>query len=374
MRCDCGLDDAVGEYTCRFCGKTEHIPYCVLCDDSQISQHESWGIRRCGPPTPEVDRLPCPNCDGGKKSAQHGGIPGGCSCCSWTGKVNRNELPGDPPPGAFLICSSAWSGSTLLCYLLGAHSRIFGAGGVVHWAAHAALDLPEEDLEDYFKIDPCGYRRRTSVFPEHYCCGERVCHVWSKIKLPRISDVPQTVCQATGTDWLADTSKSWHWYEQLIERGGRFILILLHKPIWGFAASGARYGKPPVDHVDKLPLDRLDYLAWEYIRYYQGFRALVERHPGVPLINIRYEDLGRDPLTAISPLMDQAQLQVEEGQLDWASMKQHQVGGNGYVNMAKGKRDSQISLDKKVDEASQATRQHLLSQPGAQDIHEWLGR
>jgi len=57
----------------------------------------TYGIRRCGEPTPEGQKRPCPECKGtGKQPLGTGwdGFPDmRCVACDGVGKVNLNKTP-----------------------------------------------------------------------------------------------------------------------------------------------------------------------------------------------------------------------------------------------------------------------------------------
>lgn len=81
----------VTEWTCPHCGETYDFEGDSVGNAGWWDAHETWGVRRCGEPTPEYRKRTCPVCHGtgndpGRPTVQ-GGL-GVCSCCDSTGMVN----------------------------------------------------------------------------------------------------------------------------------------------------------------------------------------------------------------------------------------------------------------------------------------------
>ena len=84
-------------WECRYCGEKHQPKAPLIVDDSWWEKHETYGVRRCGPETPDEFKLTCPLCKGsGKhpKGTGWDGFPGlGCLACNSSGKINRPDTP-----------------------------------------------------------------------------------------------------------------------------------------------------------------------------------------------------------------------------------------------------------------------------------------
>lgn len=267
-----------------------------------------------------------------------------------------------------LIFGASFSGSTLLSSLLGGHSKIMTFGELAQWYL---WQLPARD----------GYFSRRTLGTMHpqlaTCreCGDK-CETWGSAPVP---DSPTQLYAKLrryfNARYIVDSSKHPHWYEKIVPEcpGDKFIAVVLHKPVWSIVTSRARYRK--LASSGQLP--RADALAeigfWCY--FYRGFRRILREHT-IPSVNLRYEELARQPEIGLRRALDLIDLEYEPQQLDGINMPLHQIAGNGKLRtrvMASGRKLG-VTYDAGVDEAPRHVRQMAVDHMDARELMIWLGR
>jgi len=275
------------------------------------------------------------------------------------------------------VMGASFSGTTLLSYLLGSHPQIRTLGEIMCWFC-------------WHREPPAfsGFYSKETVkgilpgLARCALCGKEPCPAFPG-DLPARMDprsLYATMAHRLASDVLVDSSKHPTWYERTIEDNAsvRHVAVLLHKPVWGIVASRARYMK--LAHIRDIPRDRLEgeVRFWRY--FYSGFRDILRQHD-LPGVNVRYEDLARQPretlkrVLAILPGIP-ASSQAVEAILDtWWRRPPHQVSGNGklHTRIAMGAVKG-IRYDTWQDTAPKEIRDACLSMEGVHELMEWLGR
>lgn len=209
--------------------------------------------------------------------------------------------------GAFLVLGNAYSGSTLLNVLLGAHPEIAG-GGELHWLAR------EAEVER--ALGP-----RTEKDGRCTFCGE-ACPVWTaevrgSVRLENIYDV---TARAFGRPFVCDATKTVDWSNIISHRTPtRLLRLMLVKHPLRLVSS----------FIEKAR-------RFEYMNKYDDIEFVLKHlyntnsscaKSGVDYV-IKYEDIVSDLRGALTPILSVFDLEYDRSIENWRSLRHHHVGGN----------------------------------------------
>lgn len=267
-----------------------------------------------------------------------------------------------------LIFGSSFSGSTLLCSLLGAHTEIFPLGELMQWYLY---QLP--DREGYWSKRSLG-----GLLPNLTVCRECgwSCHHWAGAPVPDDgSDLYRRMREHFDTEHVVDSSKHVHWYEHIIPScsDDDYLAVLLHKPVWSAVTSRARYAG--VERAENLAPERADDEVDSWLYFYGGFRRLIEEHD-LDYVNLPYEILATTPKEAIKEIVERLGLQYQPHQINGHNLPLHQIAGNGKLRsrVYAENRHLLITLDPGLNEAPKHVRDRALSRGNTLELMRWLGR
>lgn len=217
-------------------------------------------------------------------------------------------------PRIVYIVGCGHSGSTLLDMLVSTHSQIFSVGeakmfgrspdkrctcGAEHWygcpfwkavdgrmCADGGPGLGHEDIED-------GDREVFSAYNRRFF---------------------RAVSETSGCPVVLDSSKDFSRLKSFLNSDLRVDVIHLIRDPRGVAFSGLRKGRP-IGGVTK-----------KYVRtHVSAAGALLETHH----LEVRYEDLAREPAREVARVLEFLGLEFEPDQLvGWRSLERHNFGGN----------------------------------------------
>ena len=223
------------------------------------------------------------------------------------------------------IVGTSHSGSTLLDLMLNAHPAIFAGGEVLK--LNRQLEVKNQRREHLRAIAPAGRRRCGNARSGHGSTSARARRAASRSSI--------SICLITAT---LDAS-----------RAPNAIV---------FKAMAETSGKPFIVNSSKLPkrlsylmrLKDLDVYPVHLIREPKGqIHSVRRKHGGlvkhifryelihaqisrmlrsVPHSVVHYEDLVRDPKTALESVLGPLGLDFDPRQLDWADAEKHEVAGN----------------------------------------------
>lgn len=279
-----------------------------------------------------------------------------------------NSTPSVPAPSAssrvIYTLGSGRSGSTILDFLLGAHSQIFAAGEL-------------QNYKTYFQ---------KAATQERYCsCGEllRECPFWQRIrdrlaetyadpildlKSPRDprafiehnSAIVRAILDLTGATYMADSSKRvsriWRFW-----RSPQFEIAIVHlirdarAVAYSSLKTKERQGK-----TLKRPYSYKQLWKWQLKNL--GIRLVMGWHPRY--VFVRYEDFASNPERELRRILATVGLEFEPQQLQFWEQEQHQFAGNSATR-SRGKQA--IAVDREyVDQlpADKWWRITLLCLPG----------
>ncbi|MGB0651647.1 MAG: hypothetical protein ACPGQL_00465 [Thermoplasmatota archaeon] len=192
-----------------------------------------------------------------------------------------------------LVCSSNFSGSTMLDLMLGSHPRAFSVGEVQAWYR------PEQ--EHHLRI----------VCP----CGQRPCPAWEQLRDLPARHLHRDVLAKMDKDVVVDSSKDPSWVHDAARWAARDGLDVRHVVIWkdpvALAHSYWKRGSP-------LALWRKHQLD-----YYERLRQL-----RVPLVGVRVEELAADPVATLRRLSEALDIPFEAGQERFWDGDLHPLFGN----------------------------------------------
>lgn len=293
-----------------------------------------------------------------------------------------------------LLCAPSWCGSTLLSYLLDGHSEILSGGGLLWFFSKLALQDPSHPLN---KTDYLGFASGKTF--------NQIQHpIWDPVPLLPFENLFPDLRKLLGVNWIVDSSKHGPWFTSTMAGSPEenFILVILHKSPWGFAASAARYkhlayvastrGVPTVQtprwgptqppnaaaspDINQVPKEKLHEWCQSWLRYYNlQWKRLVDKNPQAQVFFLPYERLAADTKAVLTELLALADLKFEPKMLkEWAKKERHQIGGNSPLHHRKNMGDTKITLDPKIHSANPTVRKFFLDTPGVIDTLLWLGR
>ncbi|MFQ5527081.1 MAG: sulfotransferase [Thermoanaerobaculia bacterium] len=231
-------------------------------------------------------------------------------------------------------------GSTLLNLLLNGHSRILGLSEVETIGEHLRSNAGDSVLDDpFWRAVADRYERLT---------GES----FSSLSLPAVSaarigrlDAAQIeawnrpnralfecIAQESGAEVLVDASKSWQRLA-LLSKGLGLDLRVIHLQRDGRAVynSYARKYQRPVFALTKWP------------KFTIGALRLKRRLPSSVWLDLRYEDLAKDPHATLQRVCDFLGLDYEPAMLRYREQPNLGLGGNRMAAAS----DEAIRLDER---------------------------
>jgi Sulfotransferase family len=255
------------------------------------------------------------------------------------------------------IASLSHSGSTLLDLMLNAHPQLMSVGELMQLNRYARFE----------KEDPSCTCGRPSLWD---------CDFWSAVNEITISKSGKTLAEinvkeykaredfkqdnviilralatVSGKQFIVDSSKSYHRLKLLLDNPeiDVFPILLLREPK-GQVCSMLR--------KQKHKKTGLFSLIRNYVATNDRIYSLIKDRPHVVL---RYEQLIANPKSALDSLMQGLGLNFDEAQLNWATQKRHNIGGNAMRRCS----TNELTLD-------EGWRQRLsFWQKAVIDVYAW---
>ena len=217
-------------------------------------------------------------------------------------------------PRILYVVGCGHSGSTLLDMLVSTHSRIFSAG-----EAKMFRRSPET-------VCTCGAERwyscpfwkrvdeRMRADGEPGLGHESIEHGDPEVFSAYNRRFFRAISAESGCDVVLDSSKDFSRLKSFLNSDLHVEVIHLIRDPRGVVFSGLRKGRP-IRGVSK-----------KYVRtHVSAARALLD----VPHIEVRYEDLAREPEREVARILEHLGLEFEPDQLaGWRRIERHNFGGN----------------------------------------------
>jgi hypothetical protein len=236
-----------------------------------------------------------------------------------------------PEPVRILyIASMGHSGSTLLDYLLSAHSRVFSVGEIIFLSDYAHVRREKDQVHRFGSECTCG--AETVWACPFWTEVDRVLTARSGMTLRDLelrqaepaafrehnTALFEAVAEVAGTRVIVDSSKA----------PRRLRMLLRHTDLDVRPIHLVRHPRASVhSHLRKNPEQpwATARMAARFVATTLYLRAVLA---GRPRARVRYERLVRDPEGYTRRLTEFAGLEYEPEQLTWAGREHHNIGGN----------------------------------------------
>ena len=224
------------------------------------------------------------------------------------------------------IVGSGHCGSTIIDSILGAHSRIFGAGEIQNLRFSGKCSCSKNildcdmwrDLKDKFNPEYLTVFRSKKNFlfnsDNFYYLNSRKKVI--KEECHKINDVLFDNVARIGVDFIVDSSKDVDRLEML-SRNPKLDIQVIHIVRDGRAVSWSYIRK-----YNKL-------FPWIFKWFLSNLKIeIFKKRTKSNVLFLRYEDFVSNPKKEISKILNSVNLSLEDGMFDSIGGNSHQVGGN----------------------------------------------
>lgn len=246
-------------------------------------------------------------------------------------------MPSKREPRVFGVASTAFSGSTLLSFMLGAHHQVFATG-----EAYQLFGRYRQFAKECQTLDRC------SVHQAH-------CDFWiesfsEQCERGGISDLYERITDYSEAISTVVHSFTVKVYEEILREGKPLdgLIVLFKRPVSYYSSRKQHNGS------------NVEAAADSYVSQYHEIRAFAESQR-LPVVTLFYEDLAATPQATLQSLCDWMGLTYDPVMTTpWNAVERlHTIGGNAGTYMHLW---------------DEAFREKMLKSPYWQEVHGERGR